>query len=211
MAEEIKVKKFNCIIKNVDGTEEAKLFEAKSKSALKKKFRDEKIPVKSIREQFSIKAGLIFFITFCIFIAPAAIAFDTAFMSTNVLFFIGLCWVISLLTRNPSKAIFPAAITLMLLLWLLAINMNFSRGMIRMVPEGNTIVQGLEDYRQIYGTYPKALDQLVPQFLEEVPDKPFRYSYFYRPNNTYGLVTNIPPFNVVYDETIKMWRPHYPT
>ena len=75
--------------------------------------------------------------------------------------FIGVCWVISLLTRNPRKAIAPAVITIILLLCTLRININFTNGMKRMVPEGDAIVRALEDYHRQYGDYPKELDQLV--------------------------------------------------
>jgi hypothetical protein len=81
----------------------------------------------------------------------------------------------------------------------------------RMVPEGDTIVRALEDYQRQYGDYPKELDQLVPRFLDEVPQEPFYYDYFYRSEKSYGLVVGVPPFDVIYDGTLKRWRPHYPS
>ncbi len=207
----MRIKKFRCTIVREDGTEEVKVFEAPSRGALKKKLKEEGLAFRAVREEFSIKGSLALFLTFCFFIVPAAPVFDVSFMSMQVLFFIGVCWVISLLTRNPRKAIAPAVITLVLLLCTVRINIKFAEGMKRMVPEGNTIVRALEDYHRQYGDYPKALDQLVPRFLDEVPREPFRYGYFYRSEKSYGLVAGVPPFDVVYDGALKRWRPHYPS
>ncbi len=194
-----------------DGTEEVKVFEAQSRGALKKKLKEEGLAFRAVREEFSIKGSLALFLTFCFFIVPVAPVFDMSFMSMQVLFFIGVGWVISLLTRNPRKAIAPAVITLVLLLCTVRINIKFAEGMKRMVPEGDTIVRALEDYHRQYGDYPKALDHLVPRFLDEVPREPFRYGYFYQSEKSYGLVAGVPPFDVVYDGALKRWRPHYPT
>lgn len=207
----MRIKKFRCTIVREDGTQEAQVLEAQSRGALKKKLNEEGIAFKSVREEFSIKGSLALFLIFCFLIVPAAPVFDVSFMSMQVLVFIGVCWAISLLTRNPRKAIAPAVITLILLLWTVRINIQFAEGMKRMVPEGDTIVRALEDYHRQYGDYPKALDQLVPRFLDEVPREPFRYGYFYRSEKSYGLVAGVPPFDVVYDATLKLWRPHYPT
>lgn len=205
------IKKFRCTIVREDGTEDARVFEAQSKGALKKKLKEEGLAFKAVHEEFSIKWSLAFFLTFCFFIVPSAPVFDVSFMSTQVLLFIGACWVISLLIRDPRKAIAPAIITIILLLCTLRININFSNGMKRMVPEGDTIVRALEDYHRQYGDYPKELDQLVPRFLDEVPQEPFCYDYFYRSEKSYGLVAGVPPFDVIYDGTLKRWRPHYPS
>ncbi len=207
----MRIKKFRCTIVREDGTQEARVLEAQSRGALKKKLKEEGLAFKSAREEFSTKWSLAFFLTFCFFIVPSAPIFDVSFMSMQVLFLIGVCWVISLLTRNPLKAIAPAIITIILLLCTLRININFTNGMKRMVPEGDTIVRALEGYHRQYGDYPRELDQLVPRFLGEVPRGPFRYDYFYRSEKSYGLVAGVPPFDVVYDATLKRWRPRYPT
>lgn len=205
------MKKFRCTIVREDGTEEARVFEAQSRGALKKKLKEEGLAFKAVQEELSIKWSLALFLTFCFFIVPFAPVFDVSFMSMQVLFFIGVCWVISLLTRNPRKAIAPAMITLILLLCTLRININFTNGMKRMVPEGDAIVRALEDYHRKYGDYPKELDQLVPRFFDKVPQEPYHYYYFYRSEKSYGLVAGVPPFDVIYDGTLKLWRPRYPS
>lgn len=207
----MRIKKFRCTMVREDGTEEAKVFEAQSRGALKKKLKEEGLAFRAVREEFSIKGPLALFLIFCFFIVPFAPVFDVSFMSLQVLFFIGACWVISLLTRNPRKAIAPAVITLILFLCTVGINIRFADGMKRMVPEGDTIVRALEDYHRQYGDYPRELDQLVPRFLDEVPREPFSYDYFYRLEKSYGLVVGVPPFDVIYDATLKRWRPHYPS
>lgn len=207
----MKIKKFRCTIVREDGTQEAQVLEAQSRGALKKKLNEEGIVFKSVREEFSIKGSLALFLIFCFLIVPFAPVFDVSFMSMQVLFFIGVCWVISLLTRNPRKAIAPAVITLILLLCTVRINTRFADGMKRMVPEGDTIVRALEDYHRQYDDYPRELDQLVPRFLNKVPQEPFHCDYFYRSEKSYGLVVGVPPFDVIYDATLKRWRPHYPS
>ena len=205
------IKKFRCTIVREDGTQEARVFEAQSRGALKKKLKEEGLAFRAVREEFSIKWSLAFFLTFCFLLVPFAPVFDVSFMSMQVLFLIGVCWVIILLTRDPRKAILPAVITLILLLCTVRVNIQFADGMKRMVPEGDTIVRALEGYHRQYGDYPRELDQLVPRFLDEVPREPFGYDYFYRSEKTYGLVAGVPPFDVVYDGTLKLWRPRYPT
>lgn len=207
----MRIKKFRCTIVREDGTEEAMVLEAQSRGALKKKLKEEGLAFKAVQEEFSIKWSLALFLTFCFFIVPAAPVHDVSFMSMQVLFFIGVFWVISLLTRNPRKAIAPAVVTLILLLCTVRVNIKFANGMKRMVPEGDTLVRALEDYHRQYGDYPKGLDQLAPRFLDDVPQAPFHYNYFYRSEKSYGLVVGVPPFDVIYDGTLNLWRPHYPT
>lgn len=204
------MKKFSVALMREDGTREVRLFDALNKRALQGRLKEEGLTAKGVREEFSIKGSLAFFILFSFFIVPAAAGFDVAYMSTLVLILIGACWVISLLTRNPRKALYPALITLAMVAWTIAISANFSRGMRRMVPEGNTIAAALEDYRHAYGDYPQQLDQLAPRFIGAIPEGPFRYHYFYHPHGPYGLVVGIAPFNVVYDQGLKRWAVHYP-
>ncbi len=207
----MRIRKFRYTIVREDGTQEANVLEAPSRGTLKKKLKAEGVVFKAVREEFSIKWSLALFLTLCFLIVPFAPVFDVSFMSMQVLFLIGVCWVASLLTRNPRKAILPAVITLILLLCTVRVNIQFADGMKRMVPEGDAIVRALEDYHRQYGDYPRGLDQLVPRFLGEVPRDPFRYDYFYRSEKSYGLVAGVPPFDVIYDGTLKRWRPRYPT
>ncbi|MBI5415592.1 MAG: hypothetical protein HZA29_02135 [Candidatus Omnitrophica bacterium] len=207
----MRIKKFRCTIVREDGTQEARVLEAPNRGALKKKLKEEGLAFKAVREEFSIKGSLALFLIFCFFIVPFAPVFDVSFMSMQVLFFVGVCWVISLLTRDPRKAVAPAIVTLALLLCTVRINVRFADGMKRMVPEGDTIVRALEDYHRQYGDYPRELDQLVPRFLDEVPQEPFHYAYFYRSQKSCGLVAGVPPFDVIYDDALKLWRPRYPT
>lgn len=136
------MKKFRCIIVRDDGTEVAEVLEAQSRGALKKKLKAEGLAFKAIREEFSIKGSLTLFVALTFFIALPAAGFDVAYMSTLILILIGICWVLSLLTRNPRKAIFPAMITLAMVFWTMAISANLSRGMKKMIPEGEINVPG---------------------------------------------------------------------
>ena len=80
-----------------------------------KKDRKEGLAFKAVREEFSIR-GPRAFPDILFFIVPFAPVSDVSFIFMQVLFFVGVCWIISLLTRNPRKAIAPAVITLVLLL-----------------------------------------------------------------------------------------------
>lgn len=205
-----KMKKFSCLLARTDGVREPRVYEAESKKALQRSLKEKGLTALNIREEFSIIGSLVLFLFFCFFIAPAAPVFDMAFMSTLVLIGIGGLWSVSLVTRNARKAIVPALVTLVMLAWVTVINVHFNRGLRLMKPEGNRIAAALEAYHGVYADYPKQLDQLVPRFLPAVPEKPFRYYYFYESAQGYGLVVGISPFDVVYVRSRKEWVVHYP-
>jgi type II secretory pathway component PulF len=205
-----RLKKFTCVVVHENGSEETKVYESKNKRSLKKELKESGVRAKSVREEVRIWLGLGLLIAFGGMLIPTAPVFDHAFMSLNLIFAIGFIWVIRLLFSNPRKAIVPALCVLFIFVCIFAIERRVSRGLELLQVEGSEIVEALEDYRASNGLYPKQLDELVPEFLAELPEKPFSYFYSSHLDKTYTLGTAVSPFHVFYNREAKRWYRRIP-
>ncbi|MBI3999184.1 MAG: hypothetical protein HY351_01080 [Candidatus Omnitrophica bacterium] len=203
------MKKFKCVVMTQEGTEEVKFYESKSKQKLKEELKKAGTNVKSITEEVRILGGSIVLFLFCLFFIPIPL-FDTAFMSLGVVFVFGFIWILGILFRNPKKVVIPGILVLCLFLKLCVASLEFQKGLERMQPEAQPLIEAIENYKIQNGSYPNQLNDLIPNFLGKLPEAPFSFSYFPR-GDRFQLVTEVVPFTVIYDSQQKRWTTHYPT
>jgi len=203
------MKKFRCVVVGPEGVAETRFFESKSKRALKEELNGAGLEVVSMVEEVRIVGGSVVLALLCLFFVPNPL-FDTAFMSLVVVSFIGLLWVLSLLSRNPKRAVIPGILVLLMVAKITVTQGAFGAGLRDMKPKAQVIIDALENYRSVHGSYPKRLEHLVPRFLAALPMESRSLSFFPR-GEGYQLVTEVEPFTVIYQSEERRWLTRYPT
>ncbi len=207
----MKLKKFICVIGHESGTEESRVIVARDRESLEEKLRAEGVTIRSIREDLRIGGGLTALIFFCFFLGPAAPFLDTAFIMLHGVLFFSLVWVLGSWKLNPSKMAVPALLVFLLFTYVIGIHTKFFLDLQKVQLEGEPVLKALDGFHAKYSRYPKDLDQLPPDFINQIPDKPFRFEYLLLENGHYSLLIRLHPFKVFYNASTQKWHPLMPT